>query len=68
MGVTGGGDQSLDKLHWSELNKGDRVRHFEYGVGTVDSASGLFVYITWDDPKVGLNHHAASIVQHLTRA
>lgn len=67
MGVTGGGAPA-NELHWSELNKGDRVRHFEYGVGTVDAASGLFVYITWDDPEVGLNHHAASIVQYLTRA
>jgi len=54
-----------DELHWWELRKGDRVRHFEYGSGTIDGSGPLWVYITWDNPDEHLSHHTAGIVCYL---
>jgi hypothetical protein len=54
-----------DGLRWWELKSGDRVRHFEYGAGTVDGAGPLWVYITWDDPHELLRFHTAAIVRYL---
>lgn len=54
-------------LCWTDLAKGDRIHHFDYGNGTIDATGPLFLFITWDDPNVGLNHHTAAMAAHLLR-
>lgn len=53
------------ELHWSDLKKGDRVRHFDYGFGTVHDSGPLWVFITWDNPDEHLSHHTAAISRYL---
>jgi len=50
-----------------DLKKGDRVNHFDYGSGTIDSFGPVWLYVTWDNPDEHLNHHTAAIARHLTR-
>lgn len=52
---------------WRDLERGDRVSHFDYGEGVVDCSGPVWIYITWDDPDEQLNHHTAAIAQYLTR-
>ncbi|GAB2562637.1 hypothetical protein [Kribbella endophytica] len=54
-------------LCWTDLSKGDRIHHFDYGNGTIDAAGPLYLFITWDDPNIAFNHHAAAIVSYLTK-
>ncbi|MFC9694254.1 hypothetical protein ACFTSF_37265 [Kribbella sp. NPDC056951] len=61
------GRPPVDELRWCDLTSGQRVHHFEYGAGTVDSSGPDWIYITWDNPDEHLNHHTAAIVRHLTR-
>ncbi|MEU4291108.1 hypothetical protein AB0E63_23030 [Kribbella sp. NPDC026596] len=52
-------------LTWRDLEKDDRVDHFEYGTGTVESSGPLWICIAWDDPRERLNHHTAAIAPYL---
>ncbi|NIK61302.1 hypothetical protein [Kribbella shirazensis] len=55
-------------MQWSDLRHGDRVHHFEYGAGTVNSAGPLWLLITWDDPAEHVDYHwSGEIDRHLTR-
>jgi hypothetical protein len=55
-------------MEWSDLTRGDRVEHFEYGSGTVDFSGPIFVGITWDDPRwYRIRDHDVRIVPHLAR-
>lgn len=54
-------------MQWSDLKHGDRVHHFEYGSGTVNSAGPLWLLITWDDPSEYVDYHwSGEIDRHLT--
>jgi hypothetical protein len=53
------------ELTWRDLKKGDRITHFDYGCGTVDSSGPLWICIVWDNPDEHLNHHTAAIARHL---
>lgn len=53
-------------LTWNDLKRGDRVSHFDYGVGTVDASGPLWILITWDNPDERVNTHTAAISRWLT--
>lgn len=55
------------ELNWSDLQRGDRVYHFDYGIGTIDCAGPLWLLITWDDPNEYLDHHSSGMARHMTR-
>lgn len=57
----------IDDVHWSDLAKGDRIHHFDYGDGTVQAAGPLWLLITWDNPDEHLNHHSPLMARYLTR-
>jgi hypothetical protein len=61
------GRPPVDELRWCDLTAGQRIHHFDYGAGTVDSSGPDWIYITWDNPDEHLNHHTAAIVRYLTR-
>ncbi|MEV4267738.1 hypothetical protein [Kribbella sp. NPDC049584] len=54
-------------LRWTDLKRGDRIRHFDYGIGTVDAAGPVWLLITWDDPTVEWDYHTSEIARHLER-
>ncbi|MGW6281985.1 hypothetical protein [Kribbella sp. NPDC055071] len=54
-----------EELKWWQLKQGDRVSHFDYGVGTVDGAGPVWVCITWDNPDEHVNCHTVEIVRYL---
>ncbi|MEU4196781.1 hypothetical protein AB0E69_33090 [Kribbella sp. NPDC026611] len=56
---------TAESLQWWQLQAGDRVRHFEYGAGTVDGSGPVWVCITWDNPAEELTFHTSAIVPHL---
>lgn len=37
-------------LSWTDFKTGERVRHFEYGDGTIKLVSAAGFCITWDEP------------------
>ncbi|GAA1710964.1 hypothetical protein GCM10009745_68770 [Kribbella yunnanensis] len=58
----------LFEVDWTILAKGDRVEHFDYGVGTVDYSGPLFIGITWDHPEgVSVRPHHSLIAAFLSR-
>ena len=54
-------------LHWTDLKRGDRIRHFDYGRGTIDAAGPVWLLITWDDPAVEWDFHTSEIAKYLER-
>lgn len=56
-----------DVPDWRDLKKGDRVAHFDYGAGTVDGVSELYVWIRWDDSGEQLHHRTQEFVPFLNR-
>ncbi|WP_344151991.1 hypothetical protein [Kribbella yunnanensis] len=61
------GATMIDELTWWQLRPGDRVKHFEYGAGTVDGSGPVWIYVTWDNPDEPFSHHTAAIARYLTR-
>ncbi|MEV6273381.1 hypothetical protein AB0L64_39865 [Kribbella sp. NPDC051936] len=54
-------------LAWSELRRGDRVHHADYGSGTVDAAGPIWLLISWDDPNQHHDDYASELAPRLTR-
>ncbi|HEY3558883.1 MAG TPA: hypothetical protein VGL05_15535 [Kribbella sp.] len=54
-------------MDWNDLKHGDRVRHFEYGAGTVHSSGPIWLFITWDRPNGYYYHWTTAIARYLTR-
>lgn len=65
--MTSGADPVGGGLDWRDLKPGERVAHFDYGAGTVDSVSELHIWITWDDSGEQLHHRTTEFVPHLNR-
>jgi hypothetical protein len=60
--------EPVNELSWWELEKGQRVRHFDYGNGTVDGVNEFYLWVTWDRIGGQLHHHTDEFVPHLKRA
>jgi hypothetical protein len=60
-------EQDEGPIHWSDLTKGDRIHHFDYGAGTVHASTPVWLFITWDNPNEHLTHHSALLARYLSR-
>lgn len=61
------GNLTARSLRWNDFSRGDRVHHFDYGEGTIDGASPLWLHITWDNPDERLSVHTAEMARFLSR-
>ncbi|WP_344231480.1 hypothetical protein [Kribbella hippodromi] len=61
-----GAAKPLDEVTAEDLNPGDRVHHFEYGDGSVDSI-GMWLCMIWDDQDLPYDYHSIGLVRYLSR-
>ncbi|MDX3006540.1 hypothetical protein PWY87_32990 [Kribbella solani] len=50
-----------------DLNKGDRIHHFDYGDGTIHTVTACWLHITWDNPAETLDYHSLGMARFLVR-